>query len=191
VKKDEQEQQLTYEFNEAAIYKTQLCDLDETKLMKVDVFKVGQDGPSWLAFLYFSVEELRAKSTEKSFRFPIGESLSVSNKQKGFLSFKKIEWQKRDTLMDYFYGGCEMKLIMAIDYTGSNGDPKSPQSLHSLDMEKNEYIQAINAVYNGLKFYLTDEQIPLYGFGAALDLGEASTKIATKSNCFAVNGDFF
>jgi len=30
----------------------------------------------------------------------------------------------------FLTGGCEISLIAAIDYTGSNGDPDLPSSLH-------------------------------------------------------------
>src|SRR6266496_4790879 len=34
------------------------------------------------------------------------------------------------TFLDYIAGGTEINLVVAIDFTGSNGDPKSPKSLH-------------------------------------------------------------
>ena len=32
--------------------------------------------------------------------------------------------------LQFLSGGCEISLIAAIDYTGSNGDPDMPSSLH-------------------------------------------------------------
>lgn len=47
--------------------------------------------------------------------------------------------------LQYVFGGCEINLNIAIDFTLSNGDPMDPniESLHNNDPEKNEYIKAI------------------------------------------------
>lgn len=43
---------------------------------------------------------------------------------------------------------------MAIDFTGSNGDPKSPQSLHYISPQGvNEYLSAIWSVGNVIQDY--------------------------------------
>ena len=56
--------------------------------------------------------------------------------------------------MDYIFGGCELKLHVAIDYTMSNGPPNDPNSLHSLTRgNENGYTSAIKAVMNVLKDY--------------------------------------
>ena len=44
------------------------------------------------------------------------------------------------------FGGCEIQLSIAIDFTMSNGDPKNKESLHYLDMNRNEYLHAIKSV---------------------------------------------
>lgn len=59
------------------------------------------------------------------------------------LIFKKFETKKRHTFLDYIFGGCEIGLSIAIDFTLSNGHPSKPNSLHSQNLNKNEYLQAI------------------------------------------------
>ena len=55
--------------------------------------------------------------------------------------------QPRVSFLDYIFGGCEIGLHVAIDFTLSNGDPSTPSSLHYLDqMGKNDYVRAIEAV---------------------------------------------
>jgi hypothetical protein len=44
------------------------------------------------------------------------------------------------SFLDYVFGGCEISLAVAIDYTLSNGDPSNPDSLHYFDPQKNEYL---------------------------------------------------
>ena len=36
----------------------------------------------------------------------------------------------KPTFTDYIRGGCEINLNVAIDFTGSNGDPRKPGTLH-------------------------------------------------------------
>jgi hypothetical protein len=37
---------------------------------------------------------------------------------------------KEYSFLDYISGGMQMGLVVAIDYTGSNGNPDDPSSLH-------------------------------------------------------------
>jgi hypothetical protein len=53
---------------------------------------------------------------------------------------------KTANFLEYVFGGCDINLSVAIDFTLSNGDPREPDSLHCPDPRKNEYIQAIKAV---------------------------------------------
>jgi len=70
--------------------------------------------------------------------------------------------------IDYIHGGCEINLCVAIDYTGSNGNPITPGSLHHQypDGNKNDYEKVISAVGSILTHYDTDKKIPVWGFGA-------------------------
>jgi hypothetical protein len=88
--------------------------------------------------------------------------------------------------LDFIFGGCEIGLSIAIDFTLSNGEPSKPSSLHYLDMQKNEYLNAIRSVGNILQYYDSDKMIPTLGFGAAIP---PYTNKA--DHCFALNGDIF
>ena len=92
----------------------------------------------------------------------------------------------RHSFLEYVFGGCEIDLSIAIDFTLSNGPVNDPQSLHYMDPRKNQYLQVINSVGSILQYYNTDKQIPLYGFGGAVP---PYTNRA--SHCFALNGDIF
>ena len=84
------------------------------------------------------------------------------------------------------FGGCQIGLTVVIDFTLSNGEPSKPNSLHYLDMNKNEYLKAINSVGSILQYYDTDKQIPVLGFGAEIP---PYNKVA--NHCFALNGNIF
>ena len=66
-------------------------------------------------------------------------------------------------------GGCLLNFVVGIDFTGSNGDPRDPSSLHYLGgAVPNQYTQAITAVGNVIQDYDSDQMYPAFGFGARL-----------------------
>jgi hypothetical protein len=93
---------------------------------------------------------------------------------------------RRHTFLEYVFGGCEINLAIAVDFTLSNGNPTDKESLHYFDLNKNEYLSAINSVGSILQYYDSDKNIPLLGFGAKIP-----PVTHRASNCFAVNGDIF
>ena len=78
--------------------------------------------------------------------------------------------------------------MVAIDLTGSNGNPSFPDSLHYFNPSLyaqgrlNPYETAILAVGHVLEFYDTDRRFPTYGFGAC------PAGFPTANHCFALNG---
>jgi hypothetical protein len=102
------------------------------------------------------------------------------------LKFDKFELKPRFSFLDFIFGGCEIGLSIAVDFTMSNGAPNDPKSLHYLDLEKNEYLNAIRSVGNILQYYDSDKQIPAFGFGAAIPPYGSLAE-----HCFALNGDIF
>lgn len=112
------------------------------------------------------------------------EALKLT-KSSGTLTFDKLSVQKRNSFLEYIFGGCELNLAIAIDFTLSNGDPKSPESLHTRNLKNNQYYQALKSVGDILQYYDTDKQFPLFGFGAKLQHAQAA------SHCFALNGNIF
>lgn len=72
------------------------------------------------------------------------------------------------TFVDYVSGQCDLNLVVAIDFTGSNGDPRRPGTLHhfSPDGQMNGYEKAITGVGNILSKYDSNQMFPVLGFGA-------------------------
>jgi hypothetical protein len=70
--------------------------------------------------------------------------------------------------IDYLSGGCELQLTIAIDFTGSNGDPRKPGTLHFIhrDGQLNDYEKALTAVGSIIAKYDSDQKFPVVGFGA-------------------------
>jgi hypothetical protein len=86
-------------------------------------------------------------------------------------------------------GGCEISLAVGIDFTGSNGDPREPTSLHYLDPSGrnwNVYQHALHSVASVLEPYDSDKKYPVFGFGAKVRLADGSFSPA--QHCFPVSG---
>jgi hypothetical protein len=97
-------------------------------------------------------------------------------------------------LLDFVLGGCEISLMIAVDFTGSNGRFTDPRGLHYFDprarsqglVGKNHYEEALHAVGDILAPYDHDGHIPLWGYGAKVDGSHSA------SHCFPLNlsGDY-
>jgi len=88
------------------------------------------------------------------------------------------------TFVDYLRGGTQLNMVVAIDFTGSNGNPSSSFSLHNRSMDPpNQYHQAISSVCPIVLNYDSDQLVPLYGFGGIQRNISRST-----SHCFPLTG---
>ncbi|CAN9506504.1 unnamed protein product [Ophioblennius macclurei] len=90
-------------------------------------------------------------------------------KNSGVICIKQCQVVKEFTFLDYIMGGCQINFTIAIDFTGSNGDPSTPQSLHYINPDGyNEYLAAIWAVGNVIQDYDSNKMFPVFGFGAQI-----------------------
>ena len=88
-------------------------------------------------------------------------------KNPGTLKLTTLEIMETPTFFDYIRGGEQLNFIAAIDFTGSNGDPRSSNSLHALNIDAyNQYQQALSSVGEIILNYDHDKMVPMYGFGA-------------------------
>ena len=79
-----------------------------------------------------------------------------------------VEYKSKPSFVDYINGGCKLNVVVAIDFTGSNGNPREPGTLHYLDPNGgyNDYQKAIRAIVDILAKYDDDKKFPVFGFGA-------------------------
>ena len=54
-----------------------------------------------------------------------------------FCVLDKVKFINRASFLDYIFGGCEINLAIAIDFTLSNGNPNDYDSLHCANLDKN------------------------------------------------------
>jgi len=107
----------------------------------------------------------------------------------GTLSVQNARIERHASLTDFIAGGLEISLAVAIDFTGSNGHPQEPSSLHYISpggMQHNQYEQAILAIGSVLEPYDSDRMYPVYGFGAKVILPDGSQSAV--QHCFPVYG---
>uniref|UniRef100_A0A7S3PIB1 C2 domain-containing protein n=2 Tax=Aplanochytrium stocchinoi TaxID=215587 RepID=A0A7S3PIB1_9STRA len=87
----------------------------------------------------------------------------------GTIQMENVQLEKGYTLLEYIRGGMQISMITVVDFTGSNGDPRYPQSLHYLSPnpgQLNFYEAALQSVGQIVIDYDTDKLVPCYGFGA-------------------------
>ena len=91
------------------------------------------------------------------------------SKNRNFACISKSVLTREYTFVDYLKAGVRIGLSIAIDFTGSNGDPKDPRSLHFIaGAEPNQYERAIYSCGNIMAYYDYDQLFPCYGFGAKI-----------------------
>ena len=98
-----------------------------------------------------------------------------AGKTYGKLFHSEFRITKCPRFVDYISNGWQLNLAVCIDFTGSNGDPRLPTSLHYMDPSRpNQYIRALMSVGDILMEYDTDKMVPAFGFGAKLPSGQTS-----------------
>lgn len=148
--------------------------MDESQEIKIDFYRSETSGDhKHLGASYTSLQGMKEGNRKLTFK---GNSVDI-------VSF---EMKRATNFLEYVFGGCNINLSIAIDFTLSNGDPKAANSLHCNNPHSNEYLQALRAVGDILQYYDSDKEIPVYGFGASIDPVKNRA-----SHCFALNGDIF
>ena len=113
------------------------------------------------------------------------------------LYVKKCSFVEKASFLQFVQKGLELNFMVAIDFTGSNGNPYQPSSLHYANPAMfaqgqfnqyspilsltRRYERAIAMIGNVIEFYDNDRMFPVYGFGACIP-------VSTNANhCFALN----
>ncbi|KAF9401030.1 hypothetical protein BGX21_002900 [Mortierella sp. AD011] len=147
---------------EFTIKEINLCNGDPNRPLKIEVKKFKENGPEHVTIgntPVFTFQELLNTSMPRS--FPLSPMPAGTN-----LLIRRMIVTEPPSFLDYLAGGVPLNLVVAIDFTQSNGDPRHPQSLHFRNPSgENDYTRAIRSVGNILQCYDTDKKFPVYGFG--------------------------
>ena len=99
-----------------------------------------------------------------------GKSFHIIINGTPFKIISKCRLSKNYTFVDYLKAGIQIGLSVAIDFTGSNGNPNEKTSLHYInDQEPNQYERAIFACGNIVAYYDYSQLFPCFGFGAKIN----------------------
>jgi hypothetical protein len=153
-----------------------ICDGDKDKKMKFSIhFKEDE---SEITNMHLSITNI----------LDIGINKKIPNPDPAWtdkLMFSCANLYVMPNMVDYLRSGWQIGLTTAIDYTASNGDPMSPQSLHAVSsgQRKNQYKTAIENVGMVLEPYDVTKQFPVFGFGG-VPPGKSETNF-----CFPLTGN--
>ncbi|XP_068933797.1 copine-1 isoform X6 [Petaurus breviceps papuanus] len=114
-----------------------------------------------------NLTQLQGTPVEFDCIHPEKQQKKKSYKNSGIIRVKVCQIEAEFSFLDYVMGGCQISFTVGMDFTGSNGDPSSPDSLHYLSPSGvNEYLTALWSVGCVVQDYDTDKLFPAFGFGA-------------------------
>ncbi|XP_070186631.1 copine-3-like isoform X2 [Littorina saxatilis] len=190
---------LSPEWQMFSIRMNTLCGGDRSRPILFEVYDWDGDGSHDLIGGFETTLDEMLKARDSEVKWPCINQKKKEKKKSysdsGSVFLTKCQITKEFSFLDFVFGGLQMSLSIAIDFTGSNGNPASPQSLHYIDPERpNEYMQAINAVGHVVQDYDSDKLFPVLGFGAGLPPNnQVSFEFAVNFNpqnpyCAGING---
>jgi len=159
-----------------------LCNGDHDRTLKFDVFDKDDDGShDLIGSFQTNLRTLLKGPGSENIYDCINEKKrkkkGAKYKNSGCLLLKLINVEQNPSFLEFIQSGLQVNFTVAIDFTGSNGRPTDPNSLHYRDPtgRPNQYVTAIQAVGEIIQDYDSDKQFPCLGFGARIPpTGEVS-----------------
>mmetsp|Transcript_19827 Transcript_19827/g.27288 ORF Transcript_19827/g.27288 Transcript_19827/m.27288 type:complete len:243 (+) Transcript_19827:751-1479(+) len=168
-----------------------LCQGDKWRPLKIEVFDFDKKGRHhFMGQAETSVDSLLRNCGVPMFLIEpelVKSRRGYSNS--GWLTACEVLLESHPTFAEFVAGGCEVSLLVAVDFTASNGPHSDPSSLHHIQPDgrySNPYQQTILAIGNVLQRYGTDHQYPLLGFGA--QLVQPNDELSMVQHCFPLSG---
>eukprot|EP01038_Epipyxis_sp_PR26KG_P006850 gene6850-9379_t len=194
------ENNLNPHWPEAKILMSTLCNGDLERPLKIEVFDYDSNGKhdsmgivetsvgAMIGYRHAPMNIIEADKKEKKSSYVNSGTITANN----------AYIEPHPTFSDFIAGGCEISVVVAIDFTGSNGDPIATDSLHYINpiatgvksgfsSGLNEYQQTIVAVGNILEPYDSDKKYNVLGFGAKIILPDGD--ITPVQHGFLLNDD--
>lgn len=107
-----------------------LCNGDYARQIKVECWDWEKSQKfQYIGDCQFTINDL--KNGRKEFELHNAKK----KKKTGTLVLEQFVIQERPSFLDYIRGGVQLNMILAIDYTGSNGVPSQPTSLHYINRQ--------------------------------------------------------
>ncbi|XP_075772100.1 copine-6-like, partial [Pelodiscus sinensis] len=152
-----------------------LCSCDPDKTIRCVVYDYNTSGKhDYIGEFTTTFREMQEVSSGKEVVYECINPKYQEKKKKhytnsGTVVLSQCKVEKVHTFLDYIMGGLQIYFSVAIDFTASNGDPRSEHSLHFINpKEPNEYLKALSAVGEICQDYDSDKKFPAFGFGARI-----------------------
>jgi len=164
-----------------------LCLGDWSRNLRIEVYDWDMDGGhDFIGDCNTTMDELAQGEDFQILQFDLINPKKVDRKgyeNSGQIVVKSVKIEQDTTFLDYVRGGLKINLSVAVDMTGSNGDPDRPESLHYINPRtgENAYTTAIRTVGDILQDYDYDKKIMGLGFGSKVG--------GAVSHCFPLNGN--
>ncbi|XP_068933796.1 copine-1 isoform X5 [Petaurus breviceps papuanus] len=144
------------------------CEGDSSLPIQVRCSDYDSDGShDLIGSFQTNLTQLQGTPVEFDCIHPEKQQKKKSYKNSGIIRVKVCQIEAEFSFLDYVMGGCQISFTVGMDFTGSNGDPSSPDSLHYLSPSGvNEYLTALWSVGCVVQDYDTDKLFPAFGFGA-------------------------
>jgi len=152
------------------VHTSALCNGDNERTLRFKVYDWNSNGsPDYIGSFTTNLRSLKQGS---------GNEFNVNNEEKqskkgskytgsGTVILNSILVEIPPTFLDFIRAGTQVNFTVAVDFTASNGNPNSPDSLHYKGGQ-NQYVSAIQAVGGIIQDYDYDKQFPALGFGAVV-----------------------
>jgi len=126
-----------------------LCNGDPNLPLEVEVFDWDSDGShDFIGAFTSTLNQLLAGAAAKT-AWPLVNPRKAAKKKgyvnSGTFALDRAGIVRVPSLLDYIAGGLQINMALAVDYTGSNGDPRDPRSLHFMSPAGNEYLAALTS----------------------------------------------
>ena len=162
-----------FKFNVVNLSTQFLCNSDMKKPLLIEFFDFNTH--QLIGGYCATVEAIGSTSGNVLLSDPHGSVLQDRQVQMNNKLSKKYKF------LDYIRGGVQISMIVGIDFTGSNGDPRKKDSLHSIERRPNLYEKAIDSCCSIVAYYDADQLFPVFGYGAVLKHEK------TVNHCFPLN----
>ncbi|XP_033110613.1 copine-8-like [Anneissia japonica] len=147
-----------------------ICNGDYDRSIKIECYDYDSDGSHDLIGEFTTnMRQLSEGSKRFELIHPKKKEKKKNYKHSGTIELTSCRIEMQPSFLDYIKGGTQLNFTVAIDFTASNGNPTSSNSLHFLDPYRpNHYAQAIQSVGEIVQDYDTDKLFPVLGFGAKI-----------------------
>ena len=100
-----------------------LCRNDDNRMLRVELYDVRKNIHKLIGTTEFTIKDVGINNKRT---YPLFHKKILA----GTLEVAKCNFLDRYTFLDYIHGGCDISIMMAMDFTLKNKPPSDKTSLH-------------------------------------------------------------